>query len=169
LVVHLRNGWGRDIVAQGESKTRRLGLEYYRKTVKQIILNTRAGAPAIENILIFTDAPESTLRYAPPKFQLSRWDKENMNGELTEIYGISDNEINSISSLPIKVIRGGNPLEAISTMAHCKFLILSKSSLGYLGALLNPCALVVYPQDFWHRKQSKWLISNYEMITSPSI
>ena len=64
--------------------------------------------------------------------------------------------LESFSTLPLQIIRGGNPLDAIKLMASADFLIIGKSSLSFVGGLLNRKGQVYSPEDFWHRPLKGW-------------
>jgi hypothetical protein len=46
------------------------------------------------------------------------------------------------------------PFEAISHMANCKVLVIAKSSMSYVAALMNKG--IVYCPYFWHPKMKSW-------------
>ena len=72
------------------------------------------------------------------------------------IQPIKFDELAEKIGIPVEVIRGGNPLVAIEIMAHAEFLLMSKSSLSYLGGYLNKQGAVYYPKNFWHRPLPEW-------------
>lgn len=47
-----------------------------------------------------------------------------------------------------------SPFEAISHMAQCEVLIIAKSSMSYVAALMNKN--IVYCPSFWHPKMETW-------------
>ena len=47
-----------------------------------------------------------------------------------------------------------NPFEAITHMANCEILVIAKSSMSYVAALMNNG--VVYCPYFWHPKMKGW-------------
>jgi hypothetical protein len=51
------------------------------------------------------------------------------------------------------------PREALDDFATADVLILSRSSLGYLGGLLNPHGVVVYA-SWWHPPLPHWLVAD---------
>lgn len=157
LVVHLRRGWGREIIAPGETAPRILPLYYYVNAIKFMLSHAQSCGKRIEKVLILTDAPEKPLKFSPPISQLDRWDQNNFTEQHTFFDALPDDELSNLCDLPLAVMRGGNPLIAISIMSQSKYLVLSRSSLGYLSALLNLSGAVLYPPKFWHRKQPKWL------------
>ena len=60
---------------------------------------------------------------------------------------------------------GGDPLDVIKSLASADHLILSRSSFGYVAAILNPKGQVYFPSQFWHVPMKGWQIireSNYE-------
>ena len=54
---------------------------------------------------------------------------------------------------------GGNPLTAIKFMSESDYLIMGRSSLSYVAAILNKEGVIYYPPKFWHPPMSHWKIS----------
>jgi hypothetical protein len=48
-----------------------------------------------------------------------------------------------------------SPFEAITHMANCKILVIAKSSMSYIAALMNKNT--VYCPNFWHPKMNNWI------------
>ena len=68
---------------------------------------------------------------------------------------------NELFELPIQfqnlviVDNKSTPFEAITHMADCKILVIAKSSMSYIAALMNQG--VVYCPNFWHPKMKDWV------------
>ena len=57
-----------------------------------------------------------------------------------------------------ELIAGGDPLDALCLMSNADFLIMSKSSLSFTGAVLNSKGKIFYPVGFWHPALNKWRV-----------
>ena len=75
------------------------------------------------------------------------------------INGISDESF--LRALPsdvsVSIIRGGNPLISLAKMSSADTLIMSRSSLSYVAALLSS-GNIIYPKGFWHPPKSTWYL-----------
>jgi len=155
IVIHYRQGVGGFALYPGQNIPREIPLDVFIGRVAKVV----TGLP--ENldwqIVVLTDAPESETIFAPPANQIELW--EGTPGFADGIMTISPTRFDSLqkySKLPLKIIRGGNPLDAILIMTSADVLLSGKSSLSYLGGILNQCGQVYYPKDFWHRPLKNW-------------
>jgi hypothetical protein len=65
--------------------------------------------------------------------------------------------LEEFSALPNLVHRiNGRAIECIRGLATADILVMSRSSLSYLGAILNRSGIVLY-HPFWHRAPSSWM------------
>ena len=72
----------------------------------------------------------------------------------------SGHTLEEFEALPnIEMVLNVEAHEALNDFATADILILSLSSLGYLGGLLNPHGLVVYA-PWWHPALPDWLIAD---------
>ena len=51
---------------------------------------------------------------------------------------------------------GGDPLDTIRDMASADYLIMARSSLSYIGGILNRNGTVYAAPDFWHKSLPSW-------------
>ena len=110
-------------------------------------------------INIFTDGARDSFSYSIKNFQKDSWlNSPSFNETVGSLEMTGLNVENLLLELGIigKVFYGGDPLYAFEIMVSSRILIISKSSLSYVAALLNPSAVVYFPKDFWHPKQKHW-------------
>ena len=113
---------------------------------------------SISKITILTDAPDSISHYTPPESQRALWEgTPGFSDGIMTIQPMDFSELGKITGIPINVVRGGNPLDAIRIMAAADFFVMSKSSLSYVGALLNKVGQIYWPKSFWHRPLNSWI------------
>lgn len=157
IVLHYRQGVGGFAIYPGQKISRETPLLEFQKVLTHIFNKSRASQ--IKKIIVLTDAPAKPFEYAPPSDQLILWEGTPgyRNGKIS-IMPIDFQVLSADFSVPVEVIRGGNPLDAIRVMASSDFLIMSKSSLSYLGALLNQRGQVYYSREFWHRPLKNWTV-----------
>jgi hypothetical protein len=156
LVIHYRQGVGGNVIYPGQRISRQIDFSRILNIVQKIICHADIDTPA--RITILTDAPESLSFYTPPESQRALWEGTPgfSNGVMT-IQPMDFSQLGDIAGGPINVVRGGNPLDAIKIMASADFLVMSKSSLSYIGALLNSRGEIYSPASFWHRPLKSWI------------
>jgi hypothetical protein len=157
IVLHYRQGVGGFALYPGQNIPRETPLESYARTIENILSSIKSKNRP--HILVLTDAPDEVTYFVPPRDQQILWEGTPgfENGRMT-IKPIDFNMLKQRSGLEVSVIRGGNPLEAIKAMATADYLLMSKSSLSYVGAILNTDGNVYYPVEFWHRPLSNWKV-----------
>lgn len=155
IVIHYRQGVGGFALYPGQNIPREIPIEAFVKRVSSVV--RKLPDDLDWQIFVLTDAPESETTFIPPLDQVSLWEGTPgfSNGVMT-ISPTSFNSLEKYSKLPLRVIRGGNPLDAILVMASADVLFTGKSSLSFLGGLLNEKGQVFYPRDFWHRPPQSW-------------
>ena len=68
--------------------------------------------------------------------------------------------LEDFETLPnLELVLNVEPREALDDFATADVLLLSLSSLGYLGGLLNPHGLVIYA-PWWHAALPDWLVAD---------
>jgi hypothetical protein len=152
ISLHHRHGVGLMAIQPGQNKPRELDVKVYFLVLDKIIKSN----PELE-VRIFTDAPKTSLNFTPKLEQKKSW--LNLPSFDGDVMRISSNSFNTLlERLPpdTKVIRGGDPLKTIANMAASSILILSRSSFGYVAALLSEGAEVWIPDDFWHPALPGW-------------
>lgn len=157
IVLHYRQGVGGFAIYPGQKISRETPLLEFQKVLANIFNNFSANQ--IKKIIVLTDAPAKPFDYAPPSDQLILWEGTPgyRNGKMS-IMPIDFQVLTADFGVPVEVIRGGDPLDAIRVMASSDFLIMSKSSLSYLGGLLNQHGQVYYSREFWHRPLKHWTV-----------
>jgi len=155
IVIHYRQGVGGFALYPGQNIPREIPLDVFVNRVSKVV--SELSKSQDWKIIVLTDAPESQIAFAPPPDQIKLW--EGTPGFSDGIMTISPTSFKSLenySKLPLEIIRGGNPLDAILIMASADVLLSGKSSLSYMGGLLNSRGRVYYPKDFWHRPLKNW-------------
>ena len=137
---------------------RQLELSRFKKVIERI---TSESNNRQLFITFLTDAPPKNFNVPIPSDELHVWQgiSSHKDGRF-RISGIPDNDF--LDLLPsnlrhrCEIIRGGSPLLALKIMISAQYLVISRSSLSYTGALLNTGGKVFYPFGFWHPKKSGW-------------
>lgn len=156
LVVHYRQGVGGNVIYPGQKIPRQIEFNKIVDVVSDLIRGSNVNL--ISQITILTDAPDTISFYTPPENQRPLWEgTPGYSDGIMTIQPMNFSELHAITKVPILVIRGGNPLDAINVMASSDFLIMSKSSLSYVGALLNRKGVVYCPRSFWHNPLGSWV------------
>jgi hypothetical protein len=157
IVIHYRQGVGGFVLYPGQNIPREIPVEVFAARVRKIALSLPEGLDT--QVIVVTDAPDTETVFVPPANQLALWEGTPgfSNGVMT-IKPTKFEELEKLSKLPLKVLRGGNPLDTILLMASADVLLTGKSSLSYLGGLLNYKGQVYFPKDFWHRPLRNWQV-----------
>ena len=152
IVLHHRHGVGNMAIQPGQKHPREIAQQFYLSVLSNCI-NIYPDRP----LTVFTDAPISQMEFRPPSNQIESWiNLPSFDGRKMTIAANSLDWITSQLSLKTNVIRGGNPLETMANMSTARVLILSRSSFGYLSALMADTADVWIPGDFWHQPLLGW-------------
>lgn len=156
LVVHYRQGVGGNVIYPGQTIPRQIEFNKIVNLISNLFHSKNFSS--ISQITIVTDAPDTISFYTPPENQCVLWEgTPGYSDGVMTIQPMDFTEIDAITHVPTLVIRGGNPLDAIKIMADSDFLVMSKSSLSYVAALLNKKGTVYYPNSFWHNPLSSWV------------
>jgi hypothetical protein len=157
IVMHIRKGCLESHVTPGENSPRALSTQYFI-SVLNYMLESKIQLQSA-SLTIVTDAPENDFYYKPISEQKYLWEQfnylENING--IKLSGHSFNEIKEYFPGEVNIIRGGDAQVAVSIMRVADYLIMSRSSMSYIGALLNNTGTIYYPPDFWHKPLKKWI------------
>ena len=156
VALHYRQGVGGQSVQIGEKLSRQLDVQYFVNIINSILADPGSEIHAIK---IYTDAPISNQEYSPPTTQSHLWVQSPRfrDGQMS-IEGFDVGKAFEGSGIPIEVIRGGNPVKAIQEMAGADVLVIGRSSLSYIAAILNARGEIYYPRSFWHRPLSGWKV-----------
>lgn len=155
IAVHYRQGVGGFAVYPGQNIARETPLAKFEKILLSIIDDSRQKE--IKKLVVLTDAPTEITYYRPPENQHELWSgTPGFSDGVMTIQPINFDKLTEKLGIPVVVIRGGNPLEAIEIMTQAEFLLMGKSSLSYLGGYLNKVGTIYHPKDFWHRPLPGW-------------
>lgn len=155
FVIHYRQGVGGNVIYPGQKIPRQIEFSRILELIQKLSSCSEFGS--VSQITILTDAPDSVTFYTPPQNQRVLWEgTPGFSDGVMTIQPMDFSELGRITGIPINVIRGGNPLDAIRIMATAEFFVMSKSSLSYVGALLNSNGKIYFPTSFWHRPLKSW-------------
>jgi hypothetical protein len=156
IVVHLRKIQG-NIIVTGENSPRSLPNSYYLDNIAKII--SSLPKDAIHSITIHTDVPESSTDYEVLTSDREHYLKAGHNFHNGTIKVESENleDYFKIFGNRLQIIYGGDPILALKDMANADYLVLSRSALGFVGAILNEQGKIIYPTGFPLSPLSKWV------------
>lgn len=157
LVMHIRKGFSESHITAGENSARALSTQYFLDVLKFIFDSNLQSQ--FTSLTIVTDAPENDFHYIPVSEQKHILEEFNYleSKEGIKVFGHSFDEIKKYFPGEINIIRGGDAQAAVSIMMVADCLIMSRSSMSYVGALLNTTGTIYYPPDFWHKPLKKWI------------
>jgi len=156
IVMHYRYGVGDSVIQPGEKLPRQMQLTYFRNIIQSI---PKESLIKIRALRVLTDAPEFETSFTPQTDQVHLWEgTPNFHNGSVVIKPFSFQEDLGDLGLDLKVSFGGDAVDSILRMSNCKVLILSRSSLSYVGALFNQrAALIYFAPDFWHPRMKSWI------------
>ena len=153
IVIHFRQGIRKTKSLQNPLDDRYLDLEYFEKVIKRI------KNISDYQIKILTDLPLGNTYFSIKKDDKVYWDRfgYNVNDHHILQYEGIEIESSTIGKLTnAEIIREGGPMVALEYMTSADILIMSKSSLSFISALLNTSGTIVYPPNFSARKLKHW-------------
>lgn len=156
IVMHYRYGVGDSVIQPGEKLPRQMQLAYFRNVIQNI---PEESLIKIRALHVLTDAPEFETSFTPQTDQVHLWEgTPNFHNGSVVIKPLSFQEDLGDLGLDLKVSFGGDAVDSILRMSSCNVLILSRSSLSYVGALFNHRASLIYfAPDFWHPRMKSWI------------
>lgn len=154
IAVHYRQGVGGFVIYPGMKTPRQIPFDVYLTRLRKIV----RSEPQKFSVKLFTDAPKKPTTFKPPKEQEHLWigtpgfDNSTMTIKNFDPYKSLRSEVSSL-----EIHEGGDPLQAIMEISRADYILMSRSSLSYVAALLAPKSTVVfYPKNFWHPKLRGW-------------
>ncbi len=155
LVIHYRQGVGGKVIYPGQKISRELDEAYFLNVIDNHALVDFSTISCI----VLTDAPLNDTEYEVPENQRYLW--ENTPNYLDGTMYIKGHSFPMFKERfkKLEIVRGGDPIEALQWMAHADLLFLSRSSLSYLGGILNEYGAVYAEGNFWHPPLPKWKLS----------
>ena len=153
--VHYRQGVGGFVIQNGEKFPRQLEIDYFMKAINLSLPKSNFGKIGLR---VFSDAPSSNTVFSPPADQMYLWQgtPRFVDGSI-EVIAADLSAFGEIPGVDVEFMRGGDALDAIVQMRSMDVLILSKSSLSYVAAILAKNQEVIYPRGFWHPKLPHWI------------
>jgi hypothetical protein len=155
IVMHYRYGVGNSVIQPGEKLPRQMDLMHFRKVIQRI---PAKYTQTLRVLRVLTDAPEFETSFRPQKNQLHLWEgTPNFHNGSVLIQPLSFKESLGDLGLDLVVDFGGDAVDSVLRMSNSRVLILSRSSLSYVGALFNQNAELVYSApNFWHPRMKSW-------------
>lgn len=135
----------------GVEQRRNLDITYYLALLEGIIEKLRrVGTPY--TVIILTDHPQFDLVIPIELIDLKHLPMLHLSADSLaqsriEIKGFDIQQQYFPSDLNIKVLHGGNPLDAFDIMAAADFLIMSRSKFSNIGGYLNSTGKVIMPPE----------------------
>jgi hypothetical protein len=156
--IHYRRGVGGMAVQNGESVSRELNPDFFINIANRIAAER---LPSTTSIQLYTDAPKNDLEFLPPADQSELWENSPrfQNGVMSVLGANPEMLFDKLLVSP-KIVRGGDPLQAIRELAGLDVLIMSRSSFSYVGAILNEGGKIYFPKSFWHSPMTGWEVVN---------
>lgn len=156
VAIHYRRGVGGFAIQRGERVSREISGNYFAALAKEIIDTHQIPELKLE---VFTDSPTEDVIFTPPNVQSDLWTNSPSfsEGEM-HVLGLNVRDHFKDISVDIEIFYGGDPLEVIKSLAVADHLILSRSSFGYVAAILNDGGKVYFPSQFWHAPKKEWRI-----------
>ena len=153
--IHYRNASGGFDIYHAQQTPRQLPLSFF----SQIFDGSYESLKLVPKTIEFnTDAPETDLEFQVTPDETYLWEgTPGFYSGYLHIKGLSDESILRAMPVGVKVsiYRGGSPLMALARLASADTLIMSKSSLSYVAALLGK-GHNIYPKGFWHPPLPGW-------------
>lgn len=154
VVIHYRQGVGGFVLYPGQKIPRQLPLQYFGNILTELL---QVESSRKLDVCILTDSPPVDMEFRPPRSQVENWDgTPNFENGSMFIEGMSFDSIQNMSGLDLRVVVGGNPIDAIAIMAKARNLLISRSSLSYVAGVLNREGRIYYPRYFWHPPFKGW-------------
>ena len=152
VCIHLRRG-DNGVPGRTDTAQRLLPNGYYLHVCSTVLdALRRHGAPFV--VRLHTEVPTRRYTLYP--------DTPGLYFRLDEPATVdpSDYTLDEFEALPnLEMVLNVDAREALDDFATADVLILSRSSLGYVGGLLNPYGVVVYA-PWWHPPLPDWLVAD---------
>ncbi len=151
ICIHYRQGSGGNAIYPGQRISRELNPQYFIDLLHELDAKGKV-------ITLFTDAPIQKIDFKPNEAQKHLWlgTPGYKDGTIT-IQGLDLKSVLARAGFEVKVVIGGDLITTFLGLIDCKTLIMSRSSLSYVAALLNKNAKIYYPPNFWHPPLKSWI------------
>jgi len=158
IVIHFRQGTNPAHIDPGQIEPRFIPLEYFEKLVFRAIEQNPGRS---FDICLLTDAPPKEMMYKPPASQIKAWEDtgyEIIDGMVkVQPLAIKESKLRSLPQL--RIIHGGDVIQALEEMQSADLLFMSRSTLSILGGLLNRSGKVIFPSRFGTKPLKEWISS----------
>lgn len=151
ICIHYRQGAGGNAVYPGQKISRELNPQYFIELLQRLDTNGKS-------IIVFTDAPVQDFEFKPEETQEHLWlgTPGYRNGKV-RIQGLDLKNIFAAAGFDVRVVIGGDLITTILSFIESSSLLMSRSSLSYVAALLNKDGNIYYPPNFWHPPLNRWI------------
>jgi hypothetical protein len=99
------------------------------------------------------------MMYKPPASQIKVWEDlgyEIVDGMVkVQPLAIKESKLRSLPQL--RIIHGGDVIQALEEMQSADLLFMSRSTLSILGGLLNRSGKVIFPSRFGTKPLKEWI------------
>ncbi len=151
ICIHYRQGAGGNAVYPGQKISRELNPQYFIDLLQRLDTDGK-------RIIVFTDAPVQNVNFKPEVTQEHLWlGTPGYENGTVRIQGLDLKNIFAIAGFDVRVVIGGDLLTTILSFIESKSLLMSRSSLSYVAALLNKDGDIYYPPNFWHPPLNRWI------------
>jgi len=144
IVIHFRQGTNPAHIDPGKIEPRFIPMEYFEKLVFRAIEQNPGRS---FDICLLTDAPPEEMMYKPPASQIKAWEDagyEIIDGMVkVQPLAIEESQLRSLPQL--RIIHGGDVMQALEEMQSADLLFMSRSTLSILGGLLNKSGKAIFP------------------------
>lgn len=155
VVIHHRRGVGNFAIYHNQKLSRESSQKYFNDCLDEIWALNRQRM----KVSVLTDGSPVDLIYPVPVSQRSNWiGTPGFDGENIVVKGEDLSLQFTDERFDFSFVYGGDPLEAIAYMSSSRYLITSRSSLSYLGGILNKNGIVFTQSSFWHSPLPNWKI-----------
>jgi len=155
IVAHIRRGIAIQHIAPGEAAERVLDEDYFVNLICKVVESN----PRVNQLVILTDAPENDFFYQPIAKDIDKWEEFNYRQTPKGVLIQGHKFQKIIEAFPgnTTVIRGGDLLQALEIIRSASYFLMSRSSMSFVGALLNKTGDIYYPPHFWHKPLKNWI------------
>ena len=153
ISYHHRHGTGNFALQPGQKTSREVDLKH----IIPLLTSLSKKSPT-HTLHVFTDAPENEIIYKVLTKDITAW--KGLSSITGEEMKVSSQNFRYLENahLKLQILRGGDPLESLIKLSNSNTLILSRSSFGFVAAIIAGHSNVYLPKDFWHPRLPDWKV-----------